>query len=178
MSAVAIPTEERKDIREQALEEATRAVAVMFRPDDVVELRVPKAGRNRTISGYFNVAATLVEAIREMDGKGPGVYVTLNPVEPELLARANNRVRAFAETTTSDADIVLRRWLLVDCDPVRPAGISSSRQELEAALDAAEKVREHLRGRQWPEPILSLSGNGFHLLYRLPISPTPTHPPA
>ena len=168
MSAVAIPTEERKDIREQALEEATRAVAVMFRPDDVVELRVPKAGRNRTISGYFNVAATLVEAIREMDGKGPGVYVTLNPVKPELLARANNRVRAFAETTTSDADIVLRRWLLVDCDPVRPAGISSSRQELEAALDAAEKVREHLRGRQWPEPILSLSGNGFHLLYRLP----------
>jgi putative DNA primase/helicase len=168
MSEVTIPTEERKDIHEQALEEATRAVAVIFRPDDVVELRVPKAGRNRTISGYFNVAAALVEAIREMDGKGPGVYVTLNPVKPELLARANNRVKAFAETTTSDADIVLRRWLLVDCDPVRPAGISSSRQELEAALDTAEKVREYLRGRHWPEPVFCLSGNGFHLLYRLP----------
>jgi putative DNA primase/helicase len=58
--------------------------------------------------------------------------------------------------------------MLVDCDPVRPAGISSSRQELEAALDVAEKVREHLRGRQWPEPVFCLSGNGFHLLYRLP----------
>ena len=168
MSAATIPAEERKDMHEQALEEATRSVAVMFRPSDVVEVRVPKAGRNRTISGYFNDSAALVDAIREMDGKGPGVYVTLNPVKPELLARASNRVKPFVETTTSDADIVLRRWMLVDCDPVRPAGISSSRQELEAALDVAEKVREHLRGRHWPEPVFCLSGNGFHLLYRLP----------
>lgn len=165
MSAAAIPAET-IDVKAQA--EAARAVAVMFRPGDVVEVRVPKAGRNRTISGYFNDPTALVEAIREMDGKGPGVYVTLNPVKPDLLARASNRVKPFAETTTSDADILVRRWLLVDCDPVRPAGISSSRPELEAALDVAEKVREHLRGRGWPEPVFSLSGNGFHLLYRLP----------
>lgn len=140
----------------------------MFGSGDVVELRVAKAGRHRTISGYFNDPAALVEAIREMDGKGPGVYVTLNPVKPDLLARSSNRVKAFAETTTGDADILKRCWMLVDCDPVRPAGISSSRQELQAALDVAEKVREHLRGCRWPEPVFCLSGNGFHLLYRLP----------
>lgn len=28
-------------------------------------------------------------------------------------------------------------------------------------------MREHLRGREWPEPILTDSGNGFHLLYRI-----------
>jgi hypothetical protein len=111
MSAATIPAEERKDMHEQALEEATRAVAVMFRPSDVVELRVPKAGRHRTISGYFNDPAALVEAIREMDGKGPGVYVTLNPVRHDLLARASNRVKAFADTTTSDTDILERRWM-------------------------------------------------------------------
>jgi P4 family phage/plasmid primase-like protien len=151
--------------------EAARAVAIMFRPGDVVEVRVPKAGRNRTMSGYFNDSSALVEAIRKMDGRGPGVYVTLNPVRPDLLARASNRVIPFAETTTSDADILERRWMLVDCDPVRPAGISSSRPELEAALDVAERVRDHLRGRRWPEPVFSLSGNGFHLLYRLPDLP-------
>lgn len=162
-------TEARREaVQAEALGQASHAVAVMFRPDDVVELRVPKAGRHRTISGYFNDHAALVEAIREMDGKGPGVYVTLNPVKPDLLARASNRAKPFAETTTSDADILERRWMLVDCDPVRPAGISSSRPELQAALEVAEKVRDHLRGRQWPEPVLSLSGNGFHLLYRLP----------
>ena len=168
-----IPVEQTAESRREALlaealELATRAVAVMFGSGDVVELRVPKAGRHRTISGYFNDPAALVEAIREMDGKGPGVYVTLNPVKPDLLARASNRVKAFAETTTGDADILKRCWMLVDCDPVRPAGISSSRQELQAALDVAEKVREHLRGCKWPEPVFCLSGNGLHLLYRLP----------
>jgi hypothetical protein len=126
------------------------------------------AGGHRRQRRYFNDPTALVEAIRKMDGKGPGVYLTLNPVKPDLLARANNRVKSFAETTAGDADILERRWMLVHCDPVRPAGISSSSPELEAALDLAEKVREHLRGRQWPEPVFCLSGNVFHLLYRLP----------
>ncbi len=44
----------REATRAKAREEVARAVAVMFRPGDVVEVRVPKAGRQRTISGYFN----------------------------------------------------------------------------------------------------------------------------
>jgi len=123
------------------------------------------------MSGYFDNPGDLTEAVRDLDGKGPGVYFTLNPVKPELLARARNRVKAYAETTTSDADILLRRWLLIDCDPVRPTGISSSREELQAALNTAEHIREHLRQQTWPEPVLCLSGNGFHLLYRLPDLP-------
>jgi hypothetical protein len=151
--------------------EAARAVTVMFQRGDVVEVRVPKAGRLRTMSGYFDDLKALVDALGEVDGKGPGVYITLNPVKPDLLARASNRVKPYAEITTRDADILVRRWMLVDCDPERPTGISSNAQELKAARDTTAKLREYLHGYGWPDPIFCLSGNGYHLLYRLPDLP-------
>src|SRR5262249_6587201 len=95
------------------------------------------------------------------------VYVTLNPVVPSLLARRANRVRSRARTTTSDKDIERRRWLLVDCDPVRPAEISSTDAEHEEALDRARTIRFELGEEGWPAPALADSGNGAHLLYRI-----------
>ena len=58
-----------------------------------------------------------------------------------LLARATNRVKERAQSTTSDKDIVLRIHILIDCDPVRETGISSSDAEHEAALERAREVR-------------------------------------
>lgn len=95
------------------------------------------------------------------------MYCTLNPVHPALLARSYNRVTEYAKLTTSDADIVRRRYVPVDCDPVRPAGISSSDEEHAAALLRVEAIRDHLRGEGWPDPIYADSGNGGHLLYRV-----------
>src|SRR5262249_12683439 len=55
----------------------------------------------------------------------------------------------------------------IDADPVRDPLISATDGEKAAALDTALAVREFLRARQWPEPVLADSGNGFHLLYRV-----------
>jgi hypothetical protein len=46
-----------------------------------------------------------------------------------LLARANNRVVEYAKHATRDDQIERRRWLLIDFDPVRPSGISSTDAE-------------------------------------------------
>ena len=75
-----------------------------------------------------------------------GVYVTLNPVNPALLARASNRLRTVGrnDALTSDADITKRRWLPIDLDPVRPSGISSTDQEHLLAVERAFQVRETL----------------------------------
>jgi hypothetical protein len=63
-------------------------------------------------------------------GTFKGVYFTLNPVRPELLARSPYRVsRAGRGTTTTDADVERRRWLLIDLDPRRPAGVSAADPE-------------------------------------------------
>jgi virulence-associated protein E len=99
--------------------------------------------------------------------EAPAVYVTLNPVAPALLARANNRLQSWAKYTTTDNDIEKRRWLLFDFDPVRPAGISATDQEHGTALDRAEDCREYLHGQGWPEPVQADSGNGGHLIYRV-----------
>ena len=72
-------------------------------------------------------------------------------MEPGLLARSHNEMDVKAEHTTKDADVLKRRWLLIDIDPVRPAGISSNKAEMKAAISRAKSIREWLtsgRGNQ------------------------------
>jgi hypothetical protein len=145
--------------------EIRRALAMMLEPGQVAELRILHAGRDRTVAGYFDDVDRLAQAAAEWSGRTPGVYVTLNPVNPALLSRARNRVKSHAETLTSDHDILRRRWFPIDLDPVRPTGISSTDDEHAAALRLAEALRSALRADGWPDPIVADSGNGAHLLY-------------
>ena len=61
-----------------------------------------------------------------------------------------------------------RRWLLIDVDPCRPAKVSATDDELNAAWDSAEAIDGYLVDELgWPEPVLATSGNGGHSLYRI-----------
>lgn len=141
----------------------------IFAKGQVVELRVPKAGRDGTIAGFFNNSRALAAAAAELSGKYPGVYVTLNPVNPELFDRAPNCVVTNAERgiLAHDKDIIGRRWLPIDFDPVRPADCASTAEEHAAALERAKQARDYLTAKGWPQPIFANSGNGAHLLYRI-----------
>jgi hypothetical protein len=83
------------------------------------------------------------------------------------VARACNRIIPYAELTTSDHDILCRRWLLIDCDPKRPSGISATAEEHGRAITTACGIWDDLRGAGWPDPVVADSGNGAHLLYRI-----------
>jgi len=149
----------------------------------VAELRVPnvpaKYGKPRTECGFFDLlnadgkkgicAAVKDYLVRTPDLQPPGVYLTLNPVDPVFLARANNRMgRTADKISAEDKHILYRRWLVVDCDPKRPiAGISATDAEKAAARLVIDGVRDDLRIRGWSAPILCDSGNGFHLWYRI-----------
>jgi hypothetical protein len=111
----------------------------------------------------------LVREATKLSGSVPGVYVTLNPVKRDLLARASNRVQPYAKFTTSDPDIATRRWLPIDLDPIRPAGISSTETEHEAALEAGRATVVWLRERGFSRDnlVLADSGNGAHVLVRI-----------
>jgi hypothetical protein len=120
--------------------EIGRTLEVLFDPGTVVELRAFK--RQETISGYFDDHAALAREANDLNGRGYAVYATLNEGDADLLSRASNRVRKiYREPTTSDVDIVRRRWLPVDLDPVRPAGVSSTDEEKRDALLRAWEVR-------------------------------------
>jgi P4 family phage/plasmid primase-like protien len=136
----------------------------------VVELRALKCNRGYrpvTWAGYFDdqhLVAMAEEAVR-LSPHAEGVYFTLNPLKPELLARRANRAAA-AETgfSAGDKDVLRRRHLLIDADPIRVAGISATDAEKAEALEVHLAVCEFLRGRGWPALIRGDSGNGYHAL--------------
>jgi hypothetical protein len=149
-------------------EEILAALGLLFRPDQVVELRAPNYPRNNaTSAGYFDDREMLAEMALVLSGKAAGVYVTLNDIDSALLARLHNRIEPWVRQTTTDNDVVQRRWLPLDFDPVRPSGISSTDAEHAAALERARQCRKWLTGQGWPDPIVADSGNGAHLLYRI-----------
>jgi hypothetical protein len=154
-----------------------QAVRTLYREGDVFEVRVleaetPTNRRPHTLAGYFerDKVDELAGALHLVD-TAAGVYVTLNPVLPDLLARCANRLQwSDRGTQTKDEHIVSRRWLPIDCDPVRPAGISSTDAEKSTAIDAAAKVQAGLCSMGWPSPACIDSGNGYHLLYPIDVA--------
>lgn len=151
--------------------EIWRTARNLFETGDVAELRA--FGGGRTASGYFNDFEALARQAARLDDGGSQVYVTLNPVLPALLSRHSNRVEQRPKATTKDNEIVRRRWVPVDLDPVRPSGISASDKEKQAAFERAGEIKGFLSGRGWPEPIEADSGNGTHLLYRVDLPNDP-----
>ena len=154
--------------------EITGALRKVFLPGDVFEIRILDAltaniMRKHTVCGYFDydhidAAADEIEKIRLC----LGVYYTPNPCRKDLLGRAKNRLNdSFKQYATADADILCRRWLLIDCDAVRPSGISSSGAEHAAALAKAQEIRSNFAGADWADPLYIDSGNGAQLMYRI-----------
>jgi hypothetical protein len=143
---------------------------LLLAPGNVYELRIPKAGRFGTVSGYFDDLEAMADAAESWSGKAPGIYLTPNPVDPRLLARAANRLREHAEETTSDKQITRRDYLLIDIDPIRPAGISSTDAEHLAARKAAAEIGMWLTdalGFPAESIVLGNSGNGAHVDVRI-----------
>ncbi|MFI4911152.1 MAG: hypothetical protein ACIAQZ_05740, partial [Sedimentisphaeraceae bacterium JB056] len=150
------------------------ALRTLFVSGDVFEIRVldavlPGSSWQHTQSGYFDYDhIELVPKLLNGFKTYGGVYVTLNPVNPDLLARANNRFKkAKSRETTGDKDIICRRWLLIDVDPVRPAGISATDAERNLSFEKAMEISEGLASMGFPAPMYVNSGNGSQLLYKI-----------
>ena len=169
-----------------------------FAPGEVVEIRAFGlrgkgpwqgfvGGGGGVVYGYFDQAEAFGKAAAALeqaaDGRsGCGVYFTLNPVVPDYLYRAPNLLKAVEgkDKTTSDKDILVTRWLPIDLDPVRFGGpgraissdLNTTDEEFRAAWEVRNQIHETLRAEFGaPAGIPALSGNGAHLLFRLPDLP-------
>ena len=143
------------------------ALAALFNPEDVIELRAFPKGRKRTDAGYFDGEhrEALADLAVRLNAKGAAVYVTLNQIDPQLLGRYCNRVEEFAGDTATDANVTRRRWLLIDLDPLRPKNTAATDTQLAEAKARATACYRALKALGWPEPIVAESGNGWHLIY-------------
>jgi hypothetical protein len=151
--------------------EIRRALTLLCEPGAVYELRGIDTHK-ATAVGYFTDLDKLAKAAVEICDRhsAVGTYITINPLIPELLARADNRVEYYVKKNRAarDEHVIQRRWLPVDIDARTPAeGISSSDGEHTRALARAGEVREFLTSLGWSDPIQADSGNGGHLVYSI-----------
>jgi KaiC/GvpD/RAD55 family RecA-like ATPase len=150
-------------------DEIKKALDVFIQPGAVAELRITEAGGERykeTKTGCFDDMEKMAEEAAKLDGKVPAIYFTLNECNPLILARAANRMKK-ATTTTSDSDIIRRRWFPIDADVIRPAGVSAPDDLHELALAVIDDIMTWLNMKGWPCPVVGDSGNGGHLCYRI-----------
>ena len=142
--------------------EVSKAITVLQAPGGVFEVRVLGTAKKDVLSGYFRDTITLLKAFDNIDLRRRNVYVTLGEVKEECFSRAQSERFLQSPQTSSDTEILRYRWLFIDLDPVRTAGVSSSEQELGYAKDLAEKVYAYMKdigfqggrqetGREMPE---------------------------
>lgn len=122
-------------------------------------------------SGYFRDIDTLIAQLRPLLDHNNyqyygamQAYFTLNEINDALYSREQHD--AFVKkpkSTTNDGDITRRRMVLIDLDPSRAAGISASDDEFEKAHLKAVDVFRYLIGAGFKEPIITKSGNGWHV---------------
>lgn len=121
----------------------------------------------KVLSGYFDDPLKVCEALESVE-RARGIYFVPNPISPNLLARGYNRLSpSTSNDTTSDHNITRRAWLLVDLDPVRESGISSTDAEKQAAKALVALLVKDLRNLGWADPVIGDSGNGWHMMYRI-----------
>ncbi|HXH23059.1 MAG TPA: hypothetical protein VNN10_13630, partial [Dehalococcoidia bacterium] len=140
--------------RRQPHEDTLRLLRLIWREGDVREVRIPAHRKfGGVAAGWFDSPSKLAQAITEWDGFG-NIFFTLNPVHPDLIARSNNRITRQRETTP-DGEVTRRSLLLIDIDPDRPSGISSTDAELAEARRVLDAALAFLTDSGWPEPLVA-----------------------
>lgn len=133
---------------------------LVLQPGTAVELRaIGSRSAGRWICRFpAEQVSDITEFALAHSGLARGVYFTLNPLHPPVLSSGNSATKK---------DVLRRRLLLIDADPERPGQVSSTDSEKGGSRQLIQRVRDYLREKGWPEPILCDSGNGYHLLYRV-----------
>ena len=95
-----------------------------------------------------------------LNTKGYNIYVVMNPIKESALSRS-----------ASDDDISHRELLLIDIDRAHTAKEPANQAELDAAFTLANEIKEYLKDGGWDDPVMAMSGNGYHLYYKLNMVP-------
>lgn len=141
----------------------------VFNPQEkLVEIRL--LGK-QTYSGYFRNIDMLIAQMRPLLDHNNAqyygamqAYFTLNEINEALYSREQHDVFVKKpKSTTTDGDITRRRMVLIDLDPNRAAGISASDEEFEKAHLKAVDVYRYLIEQGFKEPLITKSGNGWHV---------------
>ena len=129
--------------------------------NELVEIRL--IGSNKTGSGYFTDAKTLIEAIKPYTDSY-NCYFTLNSINPACYGREQkDKIVLRPKNTTQDNEILIRNYVLIDLDPRRPSGVCSTKEESMKAYEKGKEVTKFLMDNGFYEPLVVFSSSGIHL---------------
>lgn len=158
----------------------SNAIHLLHTDGELFEIRLINGSYNA--SGYFTNADTAIRALQDFrpnwnsrtpTAKASNIFITLNPIDMSCYSRKQHD--HFIENvtpTTKDNEITALNWLLIDLDPKRISGVSSSDAELTLAKEKSNTIRSFMSERGFKEPIRAMSGNGIHLVYRFNVKNT------
>lgn len=156
-----------------SISEIKRTLYAFLEPGQTTEIRAmnPTGPKKEyrylsKLSGFFDRACVETAAKLVAPIQGESVFFLPNPVVPALSGRAHHRFKKDVEPT-SDGNILLRRWLAIECIPARPSGVNATSDERQAASSRSNSVYYFLQEQGWPNPIIACSGNSRILLYRV-----------
>lgn len=136
---------------------------------DLTEIRILDPETRKTYSGYFTDIETILREIKRFDRCN--IYFTLNIIDPACYSREqHDKISLKPKSTTSDKEIIARKWCLIDIDVDKPADTNSTEEEKELAKGVVNEVFKFLRNEGFETPIVCDSSNGFHLLYKQAMS--------
>ena len=118
-------------------------------------------------SGYFKSFDNLckqLEPYTEMDDEQ--IYFVMNRISQDCYARPQcEKFVKSPKTTTKDDEILQRKFLLCDFDPIRIPNISSTPEQFEFAHKKAQEVYKYLKDEcGFNDMVVAISGSGWHLL--------------
>ena len=105
--------------------------------EDLCEIRCLDG--KKTYSGYYKSVENIIRDIEPLSERpNMQIYFVLNSINADCYDRdQKERIREMPKNTTSDNDIEGRRFILIDFDPKRPAGVGSTDKQLELAHHVA-----------------------------------------
>lgn len=132
---------------------------------ELVEIRVLDPETKRSYSGYFTDIETILKEVKRYEKSN--IYFTLNVIDNACYSREqHNKILTRPKSTTSDNEILARKWCLIDIDCDKPSDTNSTDEEKELAKAVVNNVYKFLRDEGFEQPVICDSANGFHLLYR------------
>ena len=116
-------------------------------------------------SGYFKSFDNLCKQLEPYTNmEDEQIYFVLNRIDESCYARPQcEKFVKSVKVSTNDNDIISRRFVMIDCDPIRKSSVNSNEFEFNCAMQKARDIFRFLRENGFQDAVVCHSGNGAHL---------------
>jgi hypothetical protein len=155
------------------------SVRLLVEPGSLTEVRalLSSSGERICRNQYYfgHQADALARDVHALDQLSDcvGIYLIPNPITKDLISKNTTWRKPFITKipSSNQSNMLRRRWILVDCDSIRPGECSATDAERTAAFELADNVIATLSMLGFANPVKADSGNGCHLLYPVDMPP-------